>query len=62
MSVLLFMAHLLLDEPPDTVSYLILGYVIIGVVGLGYVVSLVFRQRNLRRDLDVLEQLDKDDD
>ena len=52
---------LLQPPPPDTVPYLILGYVIIGVVGLGYVVTLVVRQRNLRRDLDVLERL-KDDD
>jgi len=58
----LFSALLLLqDQPPDTVSYLILGYVIIGVVGLGYVLTLVVRQRNLRRDLDVLERM-KDDD
>ena len=58
----LALLNLLLDEPPDTVSYLILGYVIIGVVGLGYVITLVVRQRNLRRDLDVLEKLDKDDE
>jgi hypothetical protein len=53
---------LLLDPPPDTVPYLILGYVIIGVVGLGYVITLVIRQRNLRRDLDVLERLEHDDE
>lgn len=51
-----------LDQPPDTVSYLILGYVIIAVVGVGYVITLVVRQRNLKRDLDVLEKLDKDDE
>jgi CcmD family protein len=53
---------LLADQPPDTVAYLILGYVIIGAVGLGYIVTLLLRQRNLRRELDVLERLEKDDD
>lgn len=56
------LASLLLDEPPDTTSYLILGYVIIGIVGLGYIVTLLVRQRNLHRDLDVLERLEKDDE
>jgi hypothetical protein len=46
---------------PDTVSYLILGYVIIGGVGLVYVLSLVLRQRKLRRDLLMLEHLVEDD-
>lgn len=46
---------------PDTVSYLILGYAIIGAIGLGYVLSLVFRQRGLKRDLDVIERLQRDD-
>lgn len=42
---------------PDTVSYLILGYAIIGAIGLIYAVSLVLRQRNLERDLEIMEQL-----
>jgi hypothetical protein len=50
------------ETPPDTVSYLILGYVIIGAVGLGYVLSLVLRQRGLKRDLDVIERLSHDDE
>ncbi len=50
------------EAPPDTVSYLILGYVIIGAVGLGYVLSLVLRQRGLKRDLDVIERLHSDDE
>jgi hypothetical protein len=54
--------NLIQDGPPDTVNYLILGYVIIAVVGLGYVLTLVLRQRNLRRDLDMLDKLDKDDE
>ena len=48
--------------PPDTTSYLILGYVIIGTVGLGYVLTLVLRQRGLKRDLDVIEKLQNSDE
>jgi CcmD family protein len=62
MNALYLIATVLNEEPPDTVSYLILGYVIIGVVGLGYVATLLIRQRNLRRELDVLERLEKDED
>ncbi len=46
---------------PDTIPYLILGYIIIGGVGLGYVLSLVLRQHRLKRDLVVLERLLEDD-
>ncbi len=49
------------DAIPNTVSYLILGYVIIAVVGLGYVISLVLRQRNLQRDVETLSALLKDE-
>ena len=48
-------------NPPDTIPYLILGYVIIGGIGLAYALSLVFRQRRLKRDLDVLERLLSDE-
>jgi hypothetical protein len=54
---------LLFQAPtPNTVSYLILGYVIIGGIGLVYVLLLLWRQRNLRRDLDVIERLHGDED
>jgi hypothetical protein len=56
------LALLLLAPPPDTTSYLILGYVIIGGVGLLYVITLIVRQRNLKRDLDVIERLENADD
>ena len=42
---------------PDTISYMILGYAIIGGVGLLYVISLALRQRNLKRDIEVLSAL-----
>ncbi len=50
------------EGPPNTISYLILGYAIMGAIGLGYVISLVLRQRGLQRDLDVVERLRRGDD
>jgi hypothetical protein len=47
---------------PDTAPYLLLGYVIIGGVGLIYVISLLVRQRNLKRDLDIIERLQRDEE
>ena len=45
------------DAPADTVSYMILGFVVIlGMIGL-YVVSLAVRMRNARRDLEMLEEI-----
>ena len=54
---------LFLQNPtPDTVSYMVLGYVLIGAIGLGYVLSLVMRLRNFKRDLDVVERLQADEE
>ncbi len=45
---------------PDTGSYLILGLgVFFGIIGL-YIVTLVFRARNLRKDEALVEQLSED--
>jgi hypothetical protein len=51
-----------LQAPPNTISYLIIGYAIIGGIGLLYALSLLLRQRSLKRDLDVIERLYFDDD
>ena len=47
-------ALLLIDPTPDTVNYLILGYIfLIGLPAL-YVLSWYARQRSLKRDLEKL--------
>ena len=52
----------LFDEPtPDTSGYMIAGYIIIFAVMLGYVASLVIRQRNLEKDYETLQELEKMD-
>jgi CcmD family protein len=45
--------------PPDTTAYMIAGYVVIFGVILVYLASLVVRRRNLKQDLELLEELDE---
>ena len=56
------MLLLLQASTPNTVPYMILGYSLIGGVGLIYVASLLLRQRNLLRDLEVLATLKADEE
>ena len=49
------------DAPANTLSYMIAGYAVIFGVMLVYLVSLFVRRRNLRQDLDTLEELEKKD-
>lgn len=53
---------MLQNQTPDTVSYLVLGYVVIGGAGLGYVVTLIVRWRGLMRQLAVLRQLQEEEE
>ena len=43
-------------------GYLILGYFAMWVIGIVYVVSLISRQRNLHQDIQLLQQLLRDDE
>jgi hypothetical protein len=48
------------QEPtPDTSGYMIAGYAVVFIVMGLYVVSLYLRNRNLNRDVEMLEELDK---
>lgn len=48
------------EATPDTVGYLIAGYVVIfGLIGL-FLFSLVSRWRNLKKDLSLLNELEND--
>ena len=49
------------EGPANTVNYMIAGYVVIFSVILIYLVSLVIRNRNLKQDLEVLEDVDQKD-
>ena len=50
-----------LQSVPNTVPYLIAGYAVIGAIGLVYIIGLVVRQRNLKRDIETLEALTRED-
>ena len=55
------MPALLLDPTPDTVNYLILGYVFLVGLPVLYVLSWYVRQRSLKRDLETIELLAADE-
>ncbi len=50
------------NPTPNTVDGLVIGYVLMVGLGLVYVASIAWRRRNLKRDLEALESLQKDDD
>ena len=50
-------SYLLQEGPANTTSYMIAGYAVIFGVMLIYLISLLVRQRNLQKDLEVLEEV-----
>lgn len=49
-----------LETTPDTSQYMVAGYAIAFGVMIIYVASLYIRSRNLKRDMFMLEEMDKD--
>lgn len=49
-----------LETTPDTSQYMVAGYAIAFGVMIIYVASLYIRSRNLKRDMSMLEEMDKD--
>ena len=45
------------DGPANTTSYMIAGYAVIFGIMLIYLISLLIRQRNLQKDMEVLEEI-----
>jgi hypothetical protein len=54
------MLYLLQDAPAQTTNYMIAGYAVIFGVMLIYLVSLYIRQRNLKQDLELLKEPQKE--
>ena len=49
---------MLLQQPtPDTLNYMLLGYAILLGLPILYVISFVLRQRNLEKDVELIEAL-----
>jgi hypothetical protein len=46
-------------DTPNTLNYMIGGYVVFAVVMLAYIGSLISRWNNLRREQQVLEEIEK---
>jgi hypothetical protein len=49
----------LISITPDTSGYMFLGYGFLFVAMALYLASLYLRQRNFKRDLELMEELDK---
>jgi len=48
------------EPPAETMGYMIAGFAVIFGFMLIYLVSLVVRNRSLQRDLEMLEELEKE--
>lgn len=65
MTALAFLLNVALQtgvDPNNFNNYLMLGYFVMAVIGLVYIVSLALRQRNLQQDLQLMERLLQDDE
>jgi hypothetical protein len=66
MNLLLPILLTILAQPvtdPDRFNgYLILGYAVMWLIGIGYVISLAARQRNLQQDIRLMRQVLQDDE
>jgi len=49
-------------DPNQFNGFLLLGYAVMWLIVMIYILSLALRQRNLRRDIELMEQLLQDDD
>jgi hypothetical protein len=51
---------LLLQAPAETTRYMIAGYVVIFGIMFLYIISLIIRSRNLKREMETIKELDQD--
>lgn len=49
-------------DPDKFNGYLLLGYGVMWLIVMIYITSLALRQRNLRRDIELMEQILQEDD
>lgn len=48
-----------MEPTPDTVNYMIGGYIVFSVVMIGYIASLIIRWNTLKREEITLKELEK---
>lgn len=51
-----------IGNPMQFNNFLVLGYVVMWLIGVAYVVSLAMRQRNLQKDVALLKRLLREDE
>lgn len=51
-----------IGNPNQFNNYLLLGYGLMWLVGLGYLISLAGRQRNIQQDIELMKQLLQEDE
>ncbi len=49
-----------MEPTPDTLGYMIAGYVVLFGLPLLYIVSWLVRQRNLEKDIEVIQTIAED--
>lgn len=49
-------------DPDKFNNYLLLGYAVMWLIFMLYIASLAIRQRNVRRDIELMEQILQEDD
>lgn len=53
------MFEILLQTTPDTTNYMIGGYAVFFIVMILYLSSLIVRYRNLKQDLNTLDEMEQ---
>ncbi|MEM7111880.1 MAG: hypothetical protein AAF614_05570 [Chloroflexota bacterium] len=51
-----------IDEPNKFNNFLIMGFAIMWIIGVIYVVSLASRQRNVQQDIELMQQILEDEE
>ena len=51
-----------LGDPNHFNNYLMMGYIVMGIIAGGYVITLFVRQYNLHKDLQLMAQLLQEDE
>ena len=49
------------DITPDTSFYMIMGYAVFGILGAGYITSLLARRRRLLRQTETIARMQSED-
>ena len=60
--ILTMITSLIQQAPAETTTYMVAGYSVIFGIMLIYIISLILRNRNLKRDMQTLHELERQDE